>query len=81
MIYNKILNSGKLGDKDISEETIFPIWSMSKPVTTVAMMILYDRDMYKLDDKLSKYLPEYENVTCKGEEGVYPCNNKIKVID
>ena len=37
--------------------------------------------MYKLDDKLSKYLPEYENVTCKGEEGVYPCNNKIKVID
>ncbi|MEC7877537.1 MAG: serine hydrolase domain-containing protein [Bacteroidota bacterium] len=81
VIYNKILNSGKLGDKDISEETIFPIWSMSKPVTTVAMMILYDRDMYKLDDKLSKYLPEYENVTCKGEEGVYPCNNKIKVID
>ena len=36
VIYNKTVNSGKLGDKDISDETIFPIWSMSKPVTTVA---------------------------------------------
>jgi len=81
LIYNQIVNSNKLGDKDITNETIFPIWSMSKPITTVAMMILYDRGLYKLDDNLSKYLPEYENVNCKGEEGVYPCKNKIKVID
>ena len=80
VIYNQTVNSGKLGDKDISDETIFPIWSMSKPITTVAMMILYDRGLYKLDDYLSKYLPEYENVKCKGEEGVYPCKNKIRVI-
>ena len=39
-IFNHIENSGKLGDKDISDKTIFPIWSMSKPITTVAMMIL-----------------------------------------
>ena len=40
IIYNNITNSGALGDKDIDENTIFPIWSMSKTVTTVAMMIL-----------------------------------------
>ena len=54
---------------------------MSKTVTTVAMMILLENNLYSLDDNLSEYLPEYENVNCKGPEGVYPCQNKIKVID
>lgn len=81
VIYNEVVNSGKQGDKDINDQTIFPIWSMSKPITTVAMMVLYDRGLFKLQDNLSKYLPEYENVKCKGEDGIYPCKNKIKVID
>ena len=45
IIYNNISNSGALGDKDIDANTIFPIWSMSKTVTTVAMMILLDQGM------------------------------------
>ena len=81
IVYKEVVNSGKLGDKDITNKTIFPIWSMSKPITTVAMMILLDRGLYKLDDNLAKYLPEYENIKCKGEDGVYPCKNKIRVID
>ena len=81
IVYKEVINSGKLGDKDITNKTIFPIWSMSKPITTVAMMILLDRGLYKLDDNLAKYLPEYENIKCKGEDGVYPCKNKIRVID
>ena len=31
---------------------------MSKPITTVAMMILLDRGSYDLNDNLSKYLPD-----------------------
>ena len=54
---------------------------MSKPITTVAMMILLDRGSYDLNDNLSKYLPEYENVKCKGENEIYQCKNKIKIID
>ena len=46
----------------LKRDTIFRIYSMTKPITSVAMMILYDRSFYKLDDDLSKYLPEYENV-------------------
>ena len=34
VLYENIQNSGKLGDKEINEKTIFPIWSMSKPITT-----------------------------------------------
>lgn len=81
IVYNEVVNSKNLGDKDIDGNTIFAIHSMSKPITTVAMMILLDRGSYDLNDNLSKYLPEYENVKCKGENEIYQCKNKIKIID
>ena len=81
IVYNKAVNSGALGDADISDSTIFAIHSMSKTVTTVAMMILHEKGLYQLNDDLHKYLPEYENVRCKSPQGVYPCKSKIKIID
>ena len=80
IIYSNITNSGDLGDKDIDENTIFPIWSMSKTVTTVAMMILLDEGKYNLNDNVADYLPEYKDVNCKGPDGIYPCENKLKII-
>jgi len=80
VIYSNIVNSGALGDKDISDNTIFPIWSMSKTVTTVAMMILLDEGKYDLNDNVADYLPEYENINCKGPDGLYPCEKKLKII-
>ena len=80
VIYSNIVNSGALGDKDINDNTIFPIWSMSKTVTTVAMMILLDEGKYDLNDNVADYLPEYENINCKGPDGVYPCEKKLKII-
>ena len=79
-IYSNIVNSGALGDKDINDNTIFPIWSMSKTVTTVAMMILLDEEKYDLNDNVADYLPEYENINCKGPDGIYPCEKKLKII-
>ena len=81
VIYEHTQNSGKLGDKNITTETIFPIWSMSKPITTVAMMILYDQKGFELSDNLSKYLPEFENMMCKKDSVIQPCKNQIKIID
>lgn len=43
----------------MSEDTIFRIYSMTKPIAGVAMMILYDRGMFQLDDPVSKYIPEF----------------------
>jgi len=80
VIYSNTTNSGALGDKDINDNTIFPIWSMSKTVTTVAMMILLDDEMYDLNDNVEDYLPEYKDINCKGPEGIYPCKNKLKII-
>lgn len=44
----------------VEDNTIFRIYSMTKPVTAVALMTLYDEGKFKLDDKVSKYIPEFE---------------------
>ena len=40
-------------------DTIFRIYSMTKPVTAVAMMILHDHGLWHPDDPIAKHLPEF----------------------
>lgn len=46
----------------ITEDTIYRIYSMSKPVTGVALMALYEEGKFSLDDPVSKYIPEFEDL-------------------
>ena len=80
-------NSNLIGDKKINnqsykpyQETLFPIWSMSKPITVVSIMILVEKGLIKLDDNVSKYLPEFSEIYCKGKTGKYLCNKPLKII-
>jgi len=78
MIYRQIVNSGKEGDENITGQTIFPIWSMSKPITTVGAMILYEEGGFLLDDPVSMYIPEMKSLKCRDEKGViYPCRETL----
>jgi CubicO group peptidase (beta-lactamase class C family) len=45
----------------IAFDTLFRIASMTKPITSTAVMILIDEGKLKLDDKLSKFVPEFSN--------------------
>lgn len=46
-------------DVDMQTDAIFRIASMSKPITSVAVLILYDEGKIRLDDPVSKYIPEF----------------------
>ena len=48
--------------KPVETDTIFRIYSMSKPITSVAVMILYDEGHIKLDDPVEKYIPEFKDL-------------------
>jgi len=48
--------------KPMQKDTIFRIYSMSKPITSVAVMMLYEEGKLKLDDPASKYLPEFNGL-------------------
>ena len=45
--------------RPIARDTLFQIYSMTKPVTGVALMQLWEAGKVRLDDPLAKYLPEY----------------------
>ena len=49
-------------NKPISEDTLFRIASMSKPITSVAVMILVDDGKLKTTDPLSKFVPEFKEM-------------------
>ena len=44
------------------KDAIFRIRSQTKPVTAVAMMMLYEQGLWKLDDPVTKFLPEFANL-------------------
>jgi CubicO group peptidase (beta-lactamase class C family) len=45
-------------DKPMALDSLFRIYSMSKPITGVAMMQLYEQGKWQLDDPITKYAPE-----------------------
>ena len=50
-------------DLPVSDDTIWRLYSMTKPVTGVAMMTLYERGHFQLDDAVDRWIPEWKNMT------------------
>lgn len=46
----------------IEQDTIYRIYSMTKPVTGVAMMILFERGLFSLGDPIAKFIPEFKDL-------------------
>ena len=65
---DKTAHTNVMGKKDLASgeplalDTIFRIFSMTKPVTGVAMAILHDEGRWRMDDPIAKHLPEFEGV-------------------
>ena len=73
-------------DKPMTEDTLFRIYSMTKPVTSVAIMMLYEEGKLKLDDPVSKFIPEFAETkvyTGGGTENpvLVPLERAITVAD
>src|SRR5262249_1465631 len=56
--------------RPMTKDTVFAIASMTKPITTAAVMILLDERKLKLDDPVSKYIPAFQQTTL--EDGSKP---------
>ena len=46
----------------MTKDSIFRIYSMTKPMTGVAMMILFEQGKWRLDDPVTRYVPEFKNL-------------------
>jgi CubicO group peptidase (beta-lactamase class C family) len=64
----------------MSEETIFRIFSMTKPIVSVAAMTLVEDGKLSVDDPVSKYLPEYASLQVIQPDGTTkPAQNPMLV--
>ncbi|WP_097459176.1 serine hydrolase domain-containing protein [Mangrovitalea sediminis] len=57
--------------KPMRRDTLFRIYSMTKPITAVAMMQLYEQGRFLLDDPVHKYIPSWKNLRVY-KSGLYP---------
>src|SRR5580698_8215132 len=76
--HGKVVHFNASGQLDVrkpdtmQKDSIFRIYSMSKPVTGVAMMMLYEEGKWQLNDPVSKYIPEFSKLkvyTGKNDDG------------
>jgi CubicO group peptidase (beta-lactamase class C family) len=64
----KIVEFDVAGKRDVEsgaplqKDSIFRIYSMSKPITGVAMMVLFEEGKWQLNDPVSKHIPEFANL-------------------
>ena len=55
-------NTSPDGKTPVTEHTLFRLASMTKPITAVAVLILVERGLLSLSDKVSDYLPQFKDV-------------------
>lgn len=71
----KVVNLDAYGKQDVSApapmtpDSIFRIASMTKPICGVAMMQLYEQGKWKLDDPVSKHIPQFAGLKVKTADG------------
>lgn len=64
------------GDK---EDSIYKIYSMTKPITTVAVMQLYEKGLIDLYDPVDKYLPGFAHMKVSTAKGLVDAKSKITI--
>src|SRR5262245_17010329 len=63
VVSEKIYGARRLdGNVPMTRDTIFRLYSMSKPITGVAMMILFEEGKWRLDDPVTRYVPEFKEL-------------------
>jgi CubicO group peptidase (beta-lactamase class C family) len=58
-------------ERPMTEDTIVRIYSMTKPITSVALMMLYERGLVQLSDPVHRYIPSFRDLRVY-RAGVYP---------
>jgi CubicO group peptidase (beta-lactamase class C family) len=64
----------------MTADTIFRIFSMTKPITSVAAMMLIDDGKMKLDDPVSKYIPSFANMKVGVEKDTAGGGKELELV-
>ncbi|MBX2899154.1 MAG: serine hydrolase [Cyclobacteriaceae bacterium] len=85
--FHSVGNADREANKPMDRNTRVRIYSMTKPITGVALMKLYEQGLFQLDDPISKYAPEFTNMKvvtgadAKGKPILVAANRPITIRD
>jgi CubicO group peptidase (beta-lactamase class C family) len=84
IVHYKVYGVSNIETKRVLQKyDLFRIASMTKPITSVALMTLYEDGRFLLNDNLSKYIPEFKNpkvlVKVGNKQYSIPANSEIKI--
>jgi CubicO group peptidase (beta-lactamase class C family) len=90
-VYHELFGVRDVATKlSMTDDTIFRLFSMTKPITSVVAMMLIDEGKFSLDDPVAKYIPSFANVKVgvekKAEDGsktleLVPPNRPPTILD
>ena len=70
IVYYDAKGSRGLDDpRPLKKDSLFRIYSMTKPITSVALMMLYEQGAFQMKDPVSKFIPEFNNLTVMNDAG------------
>ncbi|HMG45279.1 MAG TPA: serine hydrolase domain-containing protein [Acidimicrobiales bacterium] len=77
--HGAVAHLSSLGERDrerarpVGDDTIWRLFSMSKPVTGVALLTLYERGLFRLDDPVHRFIPAWRDLKVRdGDQLVRP---------
>lgn len=73
--------ANKEKNQPIDNNTIYRLFSMTKPVTAATMMILLERGLFDLYDPVSKFIPAYKNQMVITANGLQPAKKEVTIKD
>ncbi|MGH9229724.1 MAG: serine hydrolase domain-containing protein [Acidimicrobiales bacterium] len=90
--HGAVAHASSLGERDrerslpVGDDTIWRLYSMTKPVTGVALLTLYERGLFQLDDPVHRFLPAWRDLrvrerTGDGERRVVEPQRPMRVRD
>jgi CubicO group peptidase (beta-lactamase class C family) len=89
--HGEAVHEAVLGNRDVergtklTDDTVFRIYSMTKPVTSVALMSLVEEGLIALDDPVAKHIPAWKDLRVYaaglGPYATTPCARPMQVVD
>ena len=81
--FNKFGMMDKEANKSMADDTIFRIYSMTKPIASVALMMLYEEGCFQLNDPVSKFIPGFKDMKVHADtaQGLVELDREIKIHD
>ncbi len=79
----KLVHQSAVGTKGMNDplplamDDLFRIYSMTKPITAVAIMQLYEQGKFHLSDPVAKFIPEFENMNVVKDGKVVPAEHEM----